>query len=268
LNSFFIKNLIMALCASLVVHVGQISDPIILESLPFGLFGVFFWGIDLFTKGSSASNKVYISRDVVFDETVFPFSEMHPNAGARLRQEILLLPQHLLNAGDALHDPDVTNHRPGASSRSVLQDTEKNLGQNSDQMVQNTCDGGVFLQDPPGAQLEADSAVAGGSRSHDDPAAGTDTPQPAPRGVTRSAAAPTGSSEAPSSSQPPATSPASPRGGDSTGVEADPAATNDGSNDDGTAVVVDPLRRADSLRPLRLHLHCHLHLHRLLQLIH
>jgi hypothetical protein len=31
---------------------------------------------------------------------------------------------------------------------------------------------------------------------------------------------------------------------------------------------VDPLRRADSLRPLRLHLHCHLHLHRLLQLIH
>jgi hypothetical protein len=86
--------------------------------------------------------------------------------------------------------------------------------------------------------------------------------------VTRSAAAPTGSSEAPSSSQPPATSPASPRGGDSTRVEADPAATNDGSNDDGTAVVVDPLHRADSLRPLRLHLHCHLHLHRLLQLIH
>jgi hypothetical protein len=27
---------------------------------------------------------VYISRDVVFDEEVFPFAFLHPNAGARL----------------------------------------------------------------------------------------------------------------------------------------------------------------------------------------
>jgi len=32
-----------------------------------------------------ASGRVYISRDVTFDETVFPFAEMHPNAGACLR---------------------------------------------------------------------------------------------------------------------------------------------------------------------------------------
>jgi hypothetical protein len=33
----------------------------------------------------------------VFDEVVFPFQSLNPNAGALLRQEILLLPPTLLN---------------------------------------------------------------------------------------------------------------------------------------------------------------------------
>jgi hypothetical protein len=41
--------------------------------------------------------RVYISRDVVFDEEVFPFSSLHPNAGARLRAELDLLPDILKN---------------------------------------------------------------------------------------------------------------------------------------------------------------------------
>jgi hypothetical protein len=44
---------------------------------------------------------VYISRDVVFDENIFPFAELHPNAGRRLKQDNLLLPQHTSNSGDA-----------------------------------------------------------------------------------------------------------------------------------------------------------------------
>lgn len=36
------------------------------------------------------------SRDVTFDENVFPFSTLHENAGARLRSEISLLPSSLL----------------------------------------------------------------------------------------------------------------------------------------------------------------------------
>ncbi|BAB90546.1 putative rice retrotransposon retrofit gag/pol polyprotein [Oryza sativa Japonica Group] len=44
-----------------------------------------------------SSGRVYISRDVVFDENVFPFSTLHSNAGARLRSEILLLPSPLTN---------------------------------------------------------------------------------------------------------------------------------------------------------------------------
>jgi hypothetical protein len=42
-----------------------------------------------------STGRVYISRDVVFDETVFPFASLHSNAGAWLRAEINLLPHHL-----------------------------------------------------------------------------------------------------------------------------------------------------------------------------
>ena len=41
--------------------------------------------------------RVYISWDVVFDEEVFPFSSLHPNAGAQLRAELALLPDILKN---------------------------------------------------------------------------------------------------------------------------------------------------------------------------
>lgn len=60
-----------------------------------------------------STGRVYISRDVVFDETKFPFADLHPNAGARLCQEILLLPPHLsgLDHGgeNNCDDPMMTN---------------------------------------------------------------------------------------------------------------------------------------------------------------
>jgi hypothetical protein len=59
---------------------------------------------------------VSISRDAVFDETVFPFSMLHPNAGARLRSEILLLPPSLVDPAliqgstmDVINLPKSTN---------------------------------------------------------------------------------------------------------------------------------------------------------------
>jgi hypothetical protein len=39
---------------------------------------------------------VYISRDVVFDEQIFPFEDLHENTGAKLRQEISLLSHDLV----------------------------------------------------------------------------------------------------------------------------------------------------------------------------
>lgn len=45
-----------------------------------------------------ASGRVYISRDVIFDETVFPFAELHANAVAFLRTKISLLSRSLLDS--------------------------------------------------------------------------------------------------------------------------------------------------------------------------
>lgn len=44
--------------------------------------------------------RVYISRDVVFNETIFPFTTLRHNVGALLRKEIFLLPASLRNPGD------------------------------------------------------------------------------------------------------------------------------------------------------------------------
>lgn len=51
-----------------------------------------------------STGRVYISRDVVFDERVFPFAKLHPNAGARLRAELSVLPDSLLNANTSFGD--------------------------------------------------------------------------------------------------------------------------------------------------------------------
>lgn len=45
----------------------------------------------------TSKGRVYISRDVVFNEHVFPFCLVHPNASARLCTKLSLLPDVLLN---------------------------------------------------------------------------------------------------------------------------------------------------------------------------
>lgn len=60
--------------------------------------------------------RVNISRNVVFDENVFPFASLHPNAGAKLRSEILLLPEHLTNPSTGGIDCDPTLTLSSASN--------------------------------------------------------------------------------------------------------------------------------------------------------
>jgi histone deacetylase 1/2 len=45
-----------------------------------------------------STSRIYISRDVIFDEQIFPFAELHANAGARLRSDIELLPSNLYDS--------------------------------------------------------------------------------------------------------------------------------------------------------------------------
>jgi hypothetical protein len=66
----------------------------ILISLRLDLHDVSSLGVVTCTRDSSASifpkGCNYISRDVIFDESVFPFAAFHPNAGAKYTSDILL----------------------------------------------------------------------------------------------------------------------------------------------------------------------------------
>jgi hypothetical protein len=39
-----------------------------------------------------SSSRIYISHDVIFDKSVFPFTSLNSNAGARYHSDVLLLP--------------------------------------------------------------------------------------------------------------------------------------------------------------------------------
>jgi hypothetical protein len=48
----------------------------------------------------------------VFDEQVFPFAELHPNAGCRLRNEILLLPTDISSFTSTIGDAQTNDYMP------------------------------------------------------------------------------------------------------------------------------------------------------------
>jgi hypothetical protein len=68
-----------------------------------------------------SSDRVYISRDVIFDETTFPFSSLHVNDGAHLQAKILLLHQTLHNTheGVGVDMPNMINAADGIADSYV-----------------------------------------------------------------------------------------------------------------------------------------------------
>jgi hypothetical protein len=81
------KNLTIVACILLDVHAGPISGHLTLTT-PIPVQTMCFLGYNSMHKGFKcldvAAGQVYISRDVVFDESVYPFSKLNPNAGVRL----------------------------------------------------------------------------------------------------------------------------------------------------------------------------------------
>lgn len=112
-----------------------------------------------------AQGRVYISRDVVFDETIFPFANVHPNSGAQIHSEILL-PQHLQNPsfGDDNFAPSlVTSPASNVASESA--------GDFSGNFVENPSINWPsewrYFMEPTGVSFEVDPPATG-ARSHSD----------------------------------------------------------------------------------------------------
>jgi hypothetical protein len=112
--------------------------------------------------------RVYISRDVVFDEHVFPFASLHPNAGARLRKEIELLPDLFPSPSTSLgnvnllhqHMPSPASTNRSSSCLDVAENAEKIPNSNGEETRRlATIVPGHFMCSPAGgsAHLEADS---------------------------------------------------------------------------------------------------------------
>jgi hypothetical protein len=89
------------------------------------------------------TGRIFVSRDVVFDENIFPFKELHSNAGALLCRDILLLDSSLHNFeqegelidGTILANP--TNHPTLQVFPEDLQQTGENLEENDVQYSLN-----------------------------------------------------------------------------------------------------------------------------------
>jgi hypothetical protein len=67
--------------------------------------------------------RIYISSDVVFDEQIFHFAELHPTAGSHYTYDILLVPKSSL-CGSITDFPVVDLHPATNNSCSVLASTQ------------------------------------------------------------------------------------------------------------------------------------------------
>jgi hypothetical protein len=104
--------------------------PYIKRKLAFRSTQCVFGGYSPSQKGVKclevSTGRVYISRDVVFDEDVFPFKNLHPNARALLRKEILLLDPSLHNfvhgneQNSDHHDDNIPTTNPAVSTPFVV----------------------------------------------------------------------------------------------------------------------------------------------------
>lgn len=123
-----------------------------------------FFGYNNLHKGYKcldiSTGRVYISRDVVFDEQVFPFSTLHANAGAQLRAEINLLSPDLLSTHTL---PRSTTLHPTDSvicSAPYAQNPVENSAVEGDFMQGN---GHTGTEEDPGGAATTLAPIASGS---------------------------------------------------------------------------------------------------------
>ncbi|WVZ48786.1 hypothetical protein U9M48_000195 [Paspalum notatum var. saurae] len=106
-----------------------------------------------------STGRVYISRDVVFDEKVFPFAKLHPNAGALLRSQILLLSPDLVNASSLDQGGQTLDHLTNTPCNypNISEANDINGGSSPYHFLQTTADVGTR---GTSTNLEGDAAAA------------------------------------------------------------------------------------------------------------
>jgi hypothetical protein len=119
---------------------------------------------------------IYISRDVVFYEKVFPFSSLHPNAGALLKQEILLLPTSTPNLHEGAHTTNDYMHPivPVTDVQQIPKVAAKNFNPNGapsiseitvETYAENNADGTDTKDDSSGHSLSSFDPETGASEA-------------------------------------------------------------------------------------------------------
>jgi hypothetical protein len=100
--------------------------------------------------------RTYISWDVIFDENVFPFSKLSPNAGPRLRAEISLLPPSLYGAGGGLVLDHMTNVSNTADNFEKMQHVQDQTEDTREPMECTSPEEDILKTGPvPGAEQRA-----------------------------------------------------------------------------------------------------------------
>jgi hypothetical protein len=92
---------------------------------------------------------VYVLRDVIFDETVYPFSKLNPNAGAWLREELSLI--LTINCdGVCLTNPaliNVSNQHVEIAEPIASVDSRQRIELNSEETRENSGENGAQRRD-------------------------------------------------------------------------------------------------------------------------
>jgi hypothetical protein len=104
----------------------------------------------------------------VFDEAVFPFTDLHPYAGAMLRKEIILLDKNLRNieqGGEFIYAPILTNPTNPGLSQCSQQTAGENVMQNGENLMQNRAHEITGEEDNSGAEPDADLLTKSASGS-------------------------------------------------------------------------------------------------------
>jgi hypothetical protein len=111
-----------------------------------------------------SEGRVYVPRDVVFDETVYPFSKLNPNADAQLRVELFFIPS-VDRVGVCLTNLaliNVSNHHVEIVEPITDANFGRRMESNSEEMGENSEESGVhqrdFMLKPFNAATEVDFA--------------------------------------------------------------------------------------------------------------